>query len=105
MIFPPVARVTEVTRDDSVNTAKLIRMANQIGTFFDAMPDREQAVKDVAAHIRRHWEPRMRAALARHLVLHGDAGLMPIVRHALPLLGEFRVAVFPAPEEANAPDQ
>jgi formate dehydrogenase subunit delta len=82
-----------------VNTAKLIKMANQIGAFFDAMPDREQAVNDVATHISRHWEPRMRAALARHLVLHGDAELMPIVRHALPLLDDFRVAVVPTPDE------
>lgn len=87
-----------------MNTAKLIKMVNQIGVFFDAMPDREQAVNDVAAHISRHWEPRMRAALARHLSLHGDAELMPIVRHALPLVDDFRVAASPAPDETNARD-
>ena len=62
---------------------KLIKMANQIGAFFDAMPDREQAVKDVAAHIQRNWEPRMRSALHDHVTRNGDEALMPIVRDAL----------------------
>ena len=66
-----------------MNSAKLIKMANQIGDFFDAMPNREQAVKDVAAHLQRNWEPRMRAALHDHVALHGDEALMPIVRDAL----------------------
>jgi hypothetical protein len=39
---------------------KLIAMANQIGTFFEAMPDREQAVADIANHLQKTWEPRMR---------------------------------------------
>ena len=62
---------------------KLIKMANQIGAFFDAMPDREQAVKDVAAHIQRNWEPRMRAALHDHVTRNGDESLLLIVRDAL----------------------
>ncbi|MDD5059001.1 MAG: formate dehydrogenase subunit delta [Sideroxydans sp.] len=62
---------------------KLIKMANQIGAFFEAMPDREQAVAGVAAHIQRNWEPRMRSALHEHVARNGDEGLMPIVREAL----------------------
>jgi formate dehydrogenase subunit delta len=69
-----------------MNSAKLIKMANQIGAFFEAMPNREQAVKDVAAHIRRNWEPRMRTALLQHVGQNGDAELSTIVRDALPLL-------------------
>lgn len=69
-----------------MNPANLIKMANQIGAFFDAMPNREQAVKDIAAHIQRNWEPRMRAALRRHVSQNGDAELNAIVRDALPLL-------------------
>jgi formate dehydrogenase subunit delta len=69
-----------------MNPDKLIKMANQIGAFFDAMPNREQAVKDVAAHIQRNWEPRMRAALLQHVGQNGDAELGAIVRDALPLL-------------------
>ncbi len=66
--------------------AKLIKMANQIGAFFEAMPNREQAVKDVAAHIQRNWEPRMRTALLQHIGSSGDAELSPLVRDALRLV-------------------
>ena len=69
-----------------MNPDKLIKMANQIGAFFDAMPNREQAVKDVAAHIQRSWEPRMRTSLLQHVSLNGDSELSAIVRDALPLL-------------------
>ncbi len=62
---------------------KLIKMANQIGAFFEAMPDREQAVAGVAAHIQRNWEPRMRGALLDHVTQNGDEALMPVVREAL----------------------
>ena len=64
----------------------LIKMANQIGAFFEAMPDREQAVKDVAAHIQKNWEPRMRTALHNHVEKSGDGALSPIVREALHLV-------------------
>ncbi len=66
--------------------AKLIKMANQIGAFFEAMPNREQAVKDIAAHIQRNWEPRMRAALLQHISSSGDDELSPMVREALQLV-------------------
>jgi formate dehydrogenase subunit delta len=69
-----------------MNVANLIKMANQIGAFFEAMPDREQAVKDVANHILRNWEPRMRAELLAHLLAVGDGDLKPVLRDALPLL-------------------
>lgn len=69
-----------------MNPSKLIKMANQIAAFFEAMPNREQAIKDVATHIQKFWEPRMRAALLQHVSQHGDAGLSPMVRDALQLL-------------------
>lgn len=43
----------------------LIDMANQIGAFFESMPDRDEALTGIAEHIRRFWEPRMRRALRR----------------------------------------
>jgi len=66
----------------------LIRMANRIGDFFDAMPDREQAVADVASHIQKFWEPRMRNELLAFLARQpdGDAGkvrLSPILLEAV----------------------
>ena len=58
----------------------LVRMANQIGDFFRVQPE-EQAVAGTADHIRRFWDPRMRAKMAEHLA-HGGAGLNPIARQA-----------------------
>jgi formate dehydrogenase subunit delta len=69
-----------------MNPVNLIKMSNQIGAFFEAMPDREQAIKDVAAHIQNTWEPRMRADLLQHIAKFGDAELKSVVREALPLL-------------------
>ncbi|RCX07603.1 formate dehydrogenase subunit delta [Extensimonas vulgaris] len=60
----------------------LLRMANQIGTFFEAMPERDQALQEVAQHLRKFWEPRMRRELLAHLDA-GGAGLRPIVADAL----------------------
>ncbi|TXI93181.1 MAG: formate dehydrogenase [Burkholderiaceae bacterium] len=45
------------------NVDKLVRMANQIGTFFASMPDHEEGVDGVANHLKKFWEPRMRKAL------------------------------------------
>lgn len=41
----------------------LIRMANRIGEFFEAMPDREEALHGIAEHIHKFWEPRMRGRI------------------------------------------
>ncbi len=65
---------------------KLIRMANQVGAFFEAMPDREQAVKDIASHLRRTWEPRMRVQLLAALGGADEAKLKPVVRDAVTAL-------------------
>ena len=41
----------------------LVHMANQIGEFFSAYPDRSEAMDGIANHIRKFWEPRMRLKL------------------------------------------
>lgn len=61
----------------------LIKMANQIGTFFESMPDRQQALNDIANHIRRFWEPRMRKALLESLDHASAEDMSDIVREAL----------------------
>lgn len=63
---------------------KLVRMANQIATFFQSQPGEAQAAK-VAAHLRDYWAPPMRAELARH-VRGGGSGAMPLVVAAVALL-------------------
>jgi formate dehydrogenase subunit delta len=60
---------------------KLVYMANQIGTFF-ASQGAEQAVAGTAEHIRKFWDPRMRAAIFAHLE-NGGAGLDPMARQAI----------------------
>ena len=61
----------------------LVTMANQIGAFFEAMPDRSQAMQDIAGHIKRSWEPRMRRAILQYLDEQGGSDLKEIVRQAL----------------------
>lgn len=61
----------------------LVRMANRIGDFFDAMPDADEARDGVANHLKRFWEPRMRAEILRYLDATGGAGLKPVVIEAL----------------------
>ena len=62
---------------------KLIQMANQIGSFYAGMPDREHALLDIANHIRRFWAPRMRKELLQHVDTQGDAGSIEIVRETV----------------------
>ncbi|MBS0564671.1 MAG: formate dehydrogenase subunit delta [Proteobacteria bacterium] len=59
---------------------KMIRMANQIATFFESRPHAE-GVKGTAAHISDFWEPRMRKQLFEHIAAGGE-GLKPMVLEA-----------------------
>ena len=52
--------------------SNLIRMANRIGQFFEAMPDRQEAGEGVANHIHKFWEPRMRTQLLDFLAGQPD---------------------------------
>ena len=61
----------------------LVKMANQIGAFFEAMPDRAEALEGVAAHLRKFWAPAMRRELLAHVDAHGDAELIPLVAQAV----------------------
>lgn len=62
----------------------LIKMANQIGSFFDSFTDRELARAEVAKHLSRFWDPRMRRAIMAYEAENKDhSALMPIVREAL----------------------
>lgn len=64
--------------------ATLVRLANRIGDFFAAFPDREEAIDGVAQHIRKFWEPRMRRQLYAYLdgPQQGE-GLSGLVREAV----------------------
>ena len=62
----------------------LVKMANQIGDFFGSQRHSDGAA-GVADHIKKFWDPRMRAGIMEH-VAHGGAGLNPLVLEALKLL-------------------
>ncbi len=65
-----------------MDSANLVRMANRLGAFFEAIPERDEALRGIAEHIRKFWEPRMRAELASP---EEAQALKPIVREALVL--------------------
>ena len=60
---------------------KLVMMANQIGRFY-APQKQVEPVGAIATHIRKFWDPRMRAAIIAHLD-QGAAGLDEPVREAV----------------------
>lgn len=60
---------------------KLVRMANQIATFFDSQKG-EDAAEKTAQHLRDFWDPRMRAELSRALETGEADGLSPTARAA-----------------------
>lgn len=62
---------------------KLVKMANDIGAFFAAEPERKVALAGIASHLKRFWEPRMRRELLHHLDTAGGAELRPLVLEAL----------------------
>ena len=66
-----------------MNADNLIVMANQIGGFFETMPNRREAVTEVAGHLKRYWEPRMRRSLLAHIDEHGGAQLHAMVLEAV----------------------
>ena len=71
-----------------MEASNLIHMANRIGEFFEAMPDREEALHGIAEHIHKFWEPRMRGRI-QAVLDHPEEVLQlrPIVKDALLLHG------------------
>ncbi|MBC7663407.1 MAG: formate dehydrogenase subunit delta [Caulobacter sp.] len=61
----------------------LVVMANRIGRFFEAQPDRDEALAGIAEHVKKFWEPRMRAQILASLDTGQSAALSDIVRAAL----------------------
>jgi formate dehydrogenase subunit delta len=60
---------------------KLVMMANQIARYFAAQGE-DRAVPQIANHIEKFWDPRMRHGIAAHLA-NGGAGLDPLAKMAL----------------------
>ncbi|KLK90648.1 peptidase [Microvirga vignae] len=64
-----------------MSTVKLVRMANQIASFFRSYPE-DQAIPGIHDHLVAFWTPNMRAALLAD-VGRDDHELDPLVVKAL----------------------
>lgn len=85
------------------NIDHLIKMANRIGDFFEALPDRQEGLNGIADHIKKFWEPRMRTALLDFLAENPDgatdgAQLSDIVKQAV---NTHRELLTPKTEHSN----
>ena len=71
-----------------MNTDLMIKMLNEISAFFAGEDDHEQAARDIQNHVRRYWEPRMRAQLLEYFEQRKGAGLSDLALKAVALLAE-----------------
>jgi formate dehydrogenase subunit delta len=64
----------------------LVEMVNEIAAFFVG-EDPANAAANVANHLRRYWDPRMRKQILAHLA-EGGAGLGEVGRAGVELLAQ-----------------
>jgi formate dehydrogenase subunit delta len=71
-----------------MNIDLLIKMTNEIGEFFAGadLKDPQAAARDVANHIKRYWEARMRAQMLKYYEERQGAGLTDVGKSAVALL-------------------
>jgi formate dehydrogenase subunit delta len=79
-------------------SATLVMMANQIAAFFASQP-RQDAPREIAAHLKAFWTPTMRDAL-HAFVMHGGEGLTPAAKAGVLAL---QAAHTPEDDVATAP--
>ena len=65
-----------------MKTERLIKMANDIGDFFNAESNKEIAAEGIAKHILRSWDPRMRRDIITYCQQDGSA-LSELARKAV----------------------
>ena len=66
----------------------LVRMANDIGAFFASEPEPQAATAAILNHLKRFWDPRMRAQIVTHYREARGEGLEPAVLNAVRMLAE-----------------
>jgi formate dehydrogenase subunit delta len=68
-----------------MQTERLVRMANDIARFFASESPPNEAAQQVAGHLAKFWDPRMRHEIIQH-ARGGGAGLCDLARAAVGLL-------------------
>lgn len=66
-----------------MQTQQLIKMANQIGDFYESYPDENQVKQEIAGHLNKFWALKMRQQLAQHVKTTNGEGLHPKVASAI----------------------
>lgn len=69
----------------------LVTMVNEIAAFF-AGEDPGKAAENVANHLRRYWDPRMRRQIVEHAQTHGGEGLSQVAKAGVALISQPRIA-------------
>jgi len=64
----------------------LVKMANEIATYYEQYPDHGEAVSAIAVHMKNYWEPRMRRQIISYVVEEGGKDLKDLVREAIQTL-------------------
>jgi formate dehydrogenase subunit delta len=75
---PSWQRIENIEETD-VDIDNLIKMANQIGSFYESLPDADEASREIAGHIKKFWAPRMRIQMLDYIESEQGAGLSPVV--------------------------
>ena len=57
--------------------SRVVQMANDIGNFFRALPDRDEAVAGIANHIQSYWTPKMRDKLFEQMQSSSELDELP----------------------------
>jgi formate dehydrogenase subunit delta len=86
-----------------MNIDLLIKMANEIGDFFTGASPPEQAARDVANHLKRYWEPRMRKQMLGYYEQRQGAGLSDVAKGAVGILYAQEKAAPPGAAPATPP--
>ena len=96
------AAVAEHGSEGHGTSEHLVKMANDIGHFFGAEPEREDAIAGIANHIAKFWTKRMREKLAALLARDGDSSLDELPREAVRRIAMHQVAPQKEPPGGDA---
>jgi formate dehydrogenase subunit delta len=66
-----------------MNIQHLVTMANEIGAFFLSEAGDEAAPKEIASHMTKFWDPRMRAQIIAHARAGGSGLSAPACKAVL----------------------